>query len=243
MNYIDINQIYKYYKKELSTWHLLNIKEKLLFIIPSILSIVFVYSIVYAAYSKIYKIYILSGIIYIITIILFILIFKKFFTRFKIENGYVDMVISPEVCIRNYRRIKLNSHLADKYKITTKEQKQLFIEMLKEYSNKRYDLKNLWVIGLFAALFIPVWEIYIQTKIQSHMESFTYYITFICTIAITIVAVIVIMKFSIDESIIYLLNRKSDAFKQIILIIQEDLMFNYYNKSGYSGELIIKRIG
>lgn len=243
MEYLNLRRIYSYYSEEIDPHKLYRIKDWKLIVTRKVtLPSCIVLFLIYAKYKNIIYYY-AAMLIYCIWVVVGEEI------RYKIANMIIEeykltSVKRNEVdlCYRIARSRKFIEFL-NKEGIRTKEQKECLIKILSDLVLK-HTVDKPWVIGGAIALLIPVWDTILgKVTTDNDIRLLFHYLRDV-SVLISIILGIAIVLHMLIKFILRPFNRKGRRYKEIIDIIQEDLMFNYYNKPNniISGEMIIKKI-
>lgn len=238
MKYFVIEELYDYYKKNLITWKLLNLLEKVLLIVAGILSLVWL-SILFKDSKKIHTS--VFWVTYVSSIILIFasseIIRNRIINKYEIKNKKITI----RTCLHIRRKEKLINDLAKDFSIKTKKQKEMLINIIRDNMKPRYELKQVWIIGFTGALILPIWNAFIEKSIGNDFATIQNNINSLAIIIAAVLVYAILIHFTFINNILYIMNTKRNWSKEIISILQEDLLLNYYNKTEaiFNGELIL----
>lgn len=243
MEYLNLGKIYSYYSREINPNKLYKIEGKILLTIRkvSLLSFILLF-LVYINTKNLIFYY--AAMLFYGTWVLVGEEIKYKIAGMIIKEYGLSSVKRNEVklCYRIARSRKLVEFL-NKEGIRTKEQKELLIKILSDLSGK-HTVNKPWIIGGSIALLIPVWStILSKVTTENDIKLLFPYLRDV-SLLITIILGAAVVLHMLIRFILKPFNRKGQRYKELIEIIQEDLIFNHYNKQEkiFSGEMIVKKI-
>lgn len=245
MEVLDIDNIYSFYKKNLTFYKLITFRESLLLIPIAITGFLWTFLFTHFINHRSIINFSIAVLSYIATIVYSLLALIKINKRLQ-KKFMISIDISFDSTIRMIRRKNLINFLEVDYLIKTKEQKEMLIKIL-DTKSQEYKKDSLVTTGIIIALGLPAWSGYISKtmKVGTDYSIPKDYITFLGVMIIAIVILIHTIRWYIRVMIINIFNLKSRRFKEMSFILQEDLLYNYYNKSkntSFTGNMTIERI-
>ena len=243
MEFVNLEDIYKFYKGQIKIFHLLyeNKKTKVIINCGLLIGWMLFYSV--WIINKSLAAFMAGLIIYCISLFsLFLLggdvikVLKEKYNE-KITGKNLDRALVMA------RGKKILEYLYEEpYKFKSKKQKESLITIFDEASQIN-KVNHIWIVGVTVTLFIPVWGAYVNWII-SHGEraDISSVAIRIGIVAIIILAGTIFLKAAILDNILSFRNRKSKAFKEMANIIRNDLIFNEYKRENLlKGKIIIEK--
>lgn len=220
MRYLDIERIYKHYKKNTSPLYLYWRYNRIQFIIFIILSLVWIFKI-NTNDKIIFWISYLSSIIFGISLVISndIKLKKELNIKFYFSTDVMEI----------HKRYILFKYIKDKYNITEENKKKLLIEVFKEKS-KEYKKENILSLGIVGVILSNLFKEYIMKLINPMVANFIFSYKIII-IGIFLLVLIHIVRLNLLK----IINTKSKIYYELYIILQEDLIFDFNN---FMGELI-----
>ena len=138
----------------------------------------------------------------------------------------------PKTVIKLAKKHLLITHL-NNIGIQTSEQKRLLISILIEKCNST-KIEKIWFIGVFALLALPIWNSIIVANVQKHIirGDLLEYIGSVTLLIIMIIIGVGIIRYIFVNPMLSILNSKSNRYKEIYSIIQENLLAENVNNLG-----------
>ncbi|MCY6372478.1 hypothetical protein [Clostridium ganghwense] len=232
MNNLEIENIYKYYNKELSNFRLMSKQDKIVQMsLVTLLGIYLIFGLI-SVLTKESFLFWIALLSYIIAIIIVV----KWRRKSKSKNNYK---ISLFAYLHVKKREKFICYLK-KQGIKTLKQKEVLCDLLDDKA-KEHKVDNLWFIGVIGALSIPVWNWFVNEEFKNaNIINITLWKNFLIIITFAL-AIVILIRFVINKSILKVLNIRSSRYKEMVKVLKEDLLLNEYNRSSSISKRKYKR--